>query len=132
MKKEDTYIVVLPNIKIQGFSDLTKKEITIASSPDKAVKNIFFRKISNVSHKKTMEIKATLEFNKFKRDIGNLEKYTYRIETNFEENGKNISRFDSHYKTIQEIFLAEEIARKNKYINSSQDYFKIARNLLSQ
>lgn len=127
MVQKKTYIVNLPPRKEQGFSDFTKLEITVANSAYEATKNVLFRKANGFSHESQRRARVLSLIDDMNYSQQNLEKYAYEIETDLFENEKKVSYSDSHFKQAQEVFLADEIAKKKGFPGMEHDYLNCAR-----
>lgn len=106
------YIVILPDENFENIKKPGRLELTAATTPKSAASNIIARNAEGQGYQKVTYIKKAIGELKNKHiDIGT---FSYEVPVGiFDKKDGDISRNDPLYKTSMEVFLANEIAKRN-------------------
>ncbi|MCH7850971.1 MAG: hypothetical protein IH845_04995 [Nanoarchaeota archaeon] len=108
------YAVLLPIVEFRSISPIENIEITVAATPESAVRQVIARGCySSKKHRDQRNRTIGDAVNRLKRE-GSLDIENYAFEINdkiYRENGKRLHLFERDFEDSRLYFLAEELTK---------------------
>lgn len=111
-KEHFDYIVSLPKMDILNLENTRNLEVVVSTSDRGAVSHALARKTHEKLHRELKSNAIRHAMNQLDVYYGGAENYAFEVQSEFSENGIEMTKFNPRYRDVQEAFLAEEISKK--------------------